>query len=179
MRYSFLCLIALAALLSGCIEEEPVVRYDRPLTSPGGQFSLLPPAVQNSVRAQAGAAEIDAISTEEYQGSTIYKFHFKNTLVYPTLYVAPDGSVLTSDLRVAVGATAESIAVSTGAGSNGVKLDALPQNVVSTIRSRAPTAAVDSVYRTASGNETIYEVLFKDPEHHPSLLISEDGRVVK
>lgn len=156
-----------------------MVRYDRPLTSPGGQFSLLPPAVQNSVRAQAGAAEIDAISTEKYQGSTIYKFHFKNTLVYPTLYVAPDGSVLTPDFRVAVGATAESIAVSTGAGSNGIKLDALPQNVVSTIRSQAPTAAVDTVYRTAYGSQTIYEVFFKDPAHNPNLLISEDGRVLK
>lgn len=179
MRYYSLCLIAMAVLISGCAEQETVVRYDRPLTSPGGQFSLLPPAVQNSVRAQAGAAEIDAISSEQHEGSTIYKFHFKNTLVYPTLYIASDGSVLTPDLRVAVGATAESIAVSTGAGSNGIKLDALPRNVVSTIRSQAPTAAVDAVYRTAFGSQTIYEVFFKDPEQHPNLLISEDGRVLK
>lgn len=179
MKYRTLCLIALAFALIGCEEEGPLVQYDRPLTSPGGQFSLLPPAVQNTVRAEAGAAEIDDISSERHGGSTVYKFHFKETLIYPPLYVASDGSVLTPDLQVAVGATAESIAVSTGAGSNGIKLDALPKNVVNTIRSQAPTAAVDFVQKTTSGSQVFYEVFFTDPEHHPRLLISEDGTLVR
>lgn len=178
MNNRFLWLIPIAAILIGCEEQRPLVEYNRPLTSPGGIFSTLPPTVQNSVRAQAGAAEIDSITTFPHAGSTIYRFHFKESEIYPPLLIAADGSVLTPDLQVAVGATEESIEASTGFGSNGVKLDALPQNVVKTIRSQAPTAQVDSVHRLAMDNGTVYEVFFMDPAHHPKMFISEDGTVL-
>lgn len=180
MKTHSLCLMVLAAMLfAGCAEQAPLVRYDRPLTSPGGEFSRLPPVVQNSVRAQAGAAEIEAITKETSGGATIYVFHFKNVGLNPPLYVASDGSVLTSDLQVAVGVTADAIEASTGFGSNGVKLQDLPVRVVTTIRSQAPTAEVDSVQKITEGTDVFYEVFFKHPEFHPTILVADDGRVVQ
>lgn len=179
MKTYSLWLMGMATILAGCVEPTPLVRYDRPLTSPGGEFSRLSPVVQNSVRAQAGMAEIDAITKETSGGSTIYVFHFKNAAIYPPLYVASDGSVLTSDLQVAVGVSADAIEASTGFGSNGVKLSDLPVRVVTTIRSQAPTAEVDSVQQISEGPQVYYEVFFKHPEFHPSLLIADDGRVMQ
>jgi hypothetical protein len=178
MKYSILLILAVAAGLSGC-EETPITTYHLPLTSPGGQFSKLPPAVQNSVRAESGMAEISHISKETSADSTIYVFQFRNAEVYPPLYVASDGSVLDSELVVVVPATAESIAASTSAGSNGIKLDDLPPPVMRTIHSHAPTAEVDSIERFTAGNQVFYDVYFKDPEHHPKMMISDDGRVVR
>lgn len=179
MKTHSLFLMALATILTGCVEQGPLVEYDRPLTSPGGQFSRLSPVVQNSVRAQAGMAEIDSISKETSGGSTIYVFQFKNAAVYPPLYVASDGSVLTSNLDVAVGVSADAIQASTGFGSNGIKLSDLPVPVVTTIRSQAPTAEVDSVQQINEGPQVYYEVLFKHPNRHPTILIADDGRVIQ
>jgi hypothetical protein len=179
MKTGFFLIAALAFVLAGCEEEAPRQAYYEPLTSPGGKFTMLPPAVQNSVRAQAGMAEISNIHRIPNGESSIYEFYFKNSEVYPPLYVAPDGSVLTPDLHVAVGASAETIAASTGSAASGLKLDDLPPNVVQTIRHRAPTAEVDTVHRITEGSEILYEVSFKDPEHHPSLLVMDDGRLVK
>lgn len=179
MKTNPICLIGLAAILAGCAEQRPITEYYQPLTSPGGEFSKLSPVVQNSVRAQAGMAEIDGISKETSDGSTIYVFHFKNAAVYPPLYVAADGSVLTSNLDVAVGVSADAIEASTGFGSNGVKLQDLPVLVLTSIRSRAPTAEVESVQKIAEGDQVYYEVFFKHPELHSTLLVADDGRVVK
>jgi len=179
MKIQSLFILALGGLLAGCASETPTITYHAPLTSPGGKFSVLPPAVQNSVRAQVGSAEIETISKETSGDSRIYIFHFKNKEVFPPLYVASDGSVLTPDLQVAVGATQDTIEASTAHVSNGIKFDALPVNVVNTVRSHAPTAEVDSVQKITAGSDTFYDVFFKDPQHHPRLLVSEDGRVVQ
>lgn len=170
--------LALAVLLAGCASEPPLA-YHAPLVSPGGQFSTLPPTVQNTVRAQVGMAAIDTISRETSDGSTIYVFHFQNADVYPPLLVASDGSVLTPDLNVAVGATEESIEASIGRGSNGVRINDLPRNVITAIRINAPTAEIDSISQIIAGSDVFYEVFFKNPEHHPKLLITADGRVVR
>ena len=105
MKFRSLFFLVLGGFLAGCASEPSTMTYHAPLTSPGGKFSTLPPAVQNSVRAQVGSAEIETISKEASGDSRIYIFHFKNRDVFPPLYVASDGSVLTPDLQVAVGAT--------------------------------------------------------------------------
>lgn len=179
MKLRSLFFLALGGLLAGCASEPPTMTYQAPLISPGQKFSTLPPAVQNSVRAQVGSAEIDRIAKETSGDSRIYIFHFQNAAVFPPLYVASDGSVLTPDLAVAVGATQDTIEASTAHVSNGVKFDALPVNVVNTIRSQAPTAEVDSVQKITAGSDTFYDVFFKNPGRNPRLLISEDGHVVR
>jgi hypothetical protein len=98
---------ALVALTGGCAshhEAAPAVRenpYTLPLVSPGTKFTALPPAVQNTIRAEAGAAEIDRIVTYAGQGKVVYGIYFKNREMNPPLYLAPDGSVLNLDLTVA------------------------------------------------------------------------------
>ena len=179
MKTKSLWLMGVAAILAGCAEQGPLTNYQQPLTSPGGEFSKLSPVVQNSVRAQAGMAEIDDISKETSGNATIYIFHFKNAAVYPPLYVAADGSVLTSNLDVAVGVSADAIQASTGFGSNGIKLSDLPVLVVTTIRSRAPTAEVESVQKIAEENQVYYEVFFKHPQLHPKLTVADDGTVIE
>jgi hypothetical protein len=176
MKTYFPCCVAIAAVLCGCAVEEPQMVYQHPLTSPGGVFSTLPPAVQNTVRAEAGMAEIESISKEAAPG--VYEFRFRNSDVYPPLYVAADGSVLTPDLRVAVGASEETIAASTGSATSGIKLDDLPPSVVGSIRHQAPTAEVASISRLTSEGVVFYDVSFKDPTHNPKLIIRDDGTVI-
>ena len=177
MKIYSLCLIAVAAILSGCASEDSRMTYEQPLTSPGGVFATLPPAVQNSVRAEVGMAEISDISKEA--APAVYEFHFKNADVYPPLYVAADGSVLTSNLTVAVGASADTIAASTGSEASGLKLDDLPPNVVQTIRHQAPTSEVETITRITSEGDVFYNISFKDAARNHKLLIRENGTLVR
>jgi hypothetical protein len=170
--------IAILAALCGCAEA-PMVAYDEPLTSPGREFSKLPPAVQNSVRAEAGMAEIESVHRNPNGPTAVYEIRFRNDAIYPPLYLAPDGSVLTSNLTVAVGASADTIAASTGSEVSGLRMEELPNNVLLTIRHRAPTAEVNSVSRMTSGGQIFYNVLFKDPVNHPSLIIRDDGHLMQ
>ena len=178
MKIHPLVSIAIVAGLCGCAQPARTA-YREPLTTPGGEFSTLPPAVQSSVRTEAGAAEIDSISKQGYGDRTVYQFQFKNRAVNPPLYIASDGSILNSNQTVAVGASADSIAASTGNAVSGLKLDDLPPSVVQVIRHHAPTAEVDSIHRLTSQGNTFYNATFKDPDHHPKLLISDDGHLIQ
>ncbi|HWD91454.1 MAG TPA: hypothetical protein VG938_03810 [Verrucomicrobiae bacterium] len=178
MKIHSLWFVVLAGALCGCASE-PVVTYNQPLLSPGGKFSKLPPTVQNSVRAEAGMAPIQDILKRRTANATYYEVTFRNTDVNPPLYLAADGSVLTPDLQVVVGATEDTIEASTGSGVGSLKLDDLPLNVVEMIRHSAPTAELNSITRLSSGGEVYYDVTFKEPDSHPRLLIRDDGRLVK
>jgi hypothetical protein len=175
MKGSTMWVVALAFALCGCASEQYQVAYQQPLTSAGGVFSTLPPAVQNTLRAEAGMAELQSISKETALG--VYEFRFRNSDIYPPLYVASDGSVLTSNLTVSIPASVDTIAASTGSEASGLKMDDLPPNVVLTIRHQAPTAEVNAVSRLTSENDVFYNVTFKDPGHHPKLLIRDDGKL--
>jgi hypothetical protein len=171
--------VAVAAALCGCANQEPVVTYSRPLISPGGEFEKLPPTVQNSVRAEAGSAPIQSIFKREHHGETIYEIDFSERDIFPPLYVASDGSVLTPNLAVAVGASKDTIEASTGTGTSTIKLDDLPPQVVETIRHSAPTAEVDSISRLTSQGDVFYDVTFRDGMRHRNLLIRDDGRLMQ
>jgi len=178
MKTSALWFVAVAAVICGCAEPPPI-SYTQPLTSPGGEFATLPPAVQNSVRAEAGMAEISSVTKNANSVSGVYEIRFRNSDLYPPLYLASDGSVLTSNMTVAVGASEDTIAASTGSESSGVKTDDLPPNVILTIRHQAPTAEVDAISRVNSGGELYYSVTFKDPTLHHPLLIRDDGHLMR
>lgn len=178
MKKHALWFVAIAVALCGCAEP-PAMSYTQPLTSPGGEFATLPPAVQNSVRAEAGMGEILHITKPGESASGVYEIRFRNAALYPPLYLASDGSVLTSNMTVAVGASEDTIAASTGSESSGVKTDDLPPNVIVTIRHQAPTAEVDSISRVNSGNEVYYNVTFKEPTLHHPLLVRDDGHLMQ
>lgn len=179
MKISCLFLVAIAAGLYGCSSDAPLMSYNQPLTSPGGEFSRLPPIVQNSVRAEAGAAQISGIMKFENAGMPVYEFRFRAADIYPPLYVASDGSVLTSNMTVAVGASPGAVEAATGTGTGNIRMDDLPTPVVQTIRRSAPMAEVDSITRLTSDSDIFYDVRFKNPAHNPGLLVKDDGKLMR
>src|SRR2546423_724719 len=143
--------LAAVALLAGCMQTPPnqgaAVDNDQnvltggPIT--GTTLKDLPQPVRDTLkrrapheeiadidRAQAGAAEIEDIAKSSGPGPTVYEVRFTNPELFPTLYVSPDGSVLTSNLAVAVGATEDTINAATGGVSSGLKVSDLPPTVV-------------------------------------------------
>ena len=184
MKNLFPLTLALAGLFTGCVSphheqavvvhEEPVVRHEKllapavfrkPLLSPGAQFGALPPAVQNTVIAEAGSEVIWDVVKDEHSGQTVYIITFENQDIYPPLYVGRDGSVLNPDLTVAVRApehTAAQLGISLGAQ---VKLTELPPKVLEVIHEQASHSEVAEIDKATWGNRTVYVVTFKDESH--------------
>lgn len=185
MRRHFLSTFALAGVLLGCAPNHEVLDthrtpYNVPLFSSGAQFGGLPPAVQNTVRAEAGSEEIYDIVKDNSSGQTIYRIYFVNPGGYPTLYVARDGSVLNPDLSVAVAAPApEESALSGSNLGTTVKLTDLPAAVLEVIHHQASRSEVATIDKSSWGNRTVYIVTFKDESHYPKLYVEADGTLLK
>ncbi len=174
-----------ALLLIGCASHHDARNgqaypYKAPLSSPGQKFSGLPPAVQASVRAQVGGAEIHDIEKLNPSDRTIYRIIFRDAKLFPPLYVKADGSVLYPDMQhVAVGAGRDDIGAMSGGADSGLRLSDLPQKVVSTIQEKAPTAEVAFISKMAFNDRVFYEVSFKDPLRNPKIVVAENGELVK
>ena len=165
------------ALVAGCAHhhkqiEEPVAEtelhnpYTKPLSTPGTRFGSLPQAVQNTVRSEAGTAEIIDVSKEITRGRVVYTISFKESDVYPPMLVGADGSVLNPDLSVAVRAPRD-----TGI----VKFGDLPLEVTKALQERAPESEIASIRRETWGDHIVYIVVFKDEARYPKLQIVSDG----
>ena len=153
-------------------------QYDQPLISVGAQFAALPPAVQNTVRAEAGSAEIsDIVKDTSLEPRIIYRVHFENSNLFKALNIAPDGSLLDPDLVMAIGAPKDHWSVASGSAAGGTTLNDLPAAAVKAVQSHAADAQVDSVLREVSGNQITYLVTFKD-RAHPPLHITADGTIL-
>ncbi|HYG33829.1 MAG TPA: hypothetical protein VEC99_03535 [Clostridia bacterium] len=177
-------LLLLALFGAGCAappENETAVyhdRYGKPLISPGTQFSSLPPAVQHTVRAQTGMADIVFIEKEMGPSGPVYAIHFSQPDLLPTLYVANDGSLLNPDMTVFIGGNPETANTLSGAASGGLALGDLPPAVVRTIQQRAPDAEVGYISKQVQGDSVSYLVTFKN-QLRAALLISADGTVLR
>lgn len=184
MRTPFAGLLVLAALAAGCVNRAEVRPHGHPyhyaLESPGTLFAGLPPAVQNTIRAQAGGEEITHIARDATGADgTVYRIHFRNAAIFPPLYVAPDGSVLNPDLTIAVGAPRDTIGVAaTGPITGGLTLSDLPPDVVRTIQQHAPSSEVEYINRHTHEDRVTYEVGFKS-DRYPILHLNADGSVVE
>lgn len=148
--------------------------YHYPLQSVGTQFAALPPAVQRTVRAEVGSAQISDIKKGTTGSDLVYVVHFMKRDVMPPLYIAPDGSVLTPDLKVFIPAPHQT-ALDIGTG---LTLNDLPPKVVATIQQRAPDAEVGAIGKETKGDNVTYVIFFKGDRHVP-LYISADGSFVK
>lgn len=153
--------------------------YSYPLSSPGGKFTGLPPAVQNTVRAQAGSAELHDVVKDSSSGRTVYKILFKNWELYPPLIVAPDGSVLNPDLTVAIAAPLDYIGIATTGPVVGIKRDDLPAPVMKSIQEHAPTKEISLINKEMWNDKEVFIITFKDPQHNPSLYVYADGTVIR
>ncbi len=175
MKVHMFPVVLLVGLLAGCATETEVRKaehqtpYHRPLTSLGAKFGTLPPAVQSTVLAQAGGAEITDAVRDTSSGHVVYKVYFRDPDVFPPLFVAPDGSVLNPDLTVAVSA----------AHGTRVKAADVPPSVMKVIVDRGPASGYSSINKEKWGDRDIYMVIFKDEAHYPRMFIAADGTVVQ
>ena len=164
-----------ALLVAGCAtskksqKAEHQTVYDKPLTSPGAKFGELPAVVQRTVLAEAGQEEVVDAVRDTSSGRVVYKIYFRDKDDFPTLYVAPDGSVLNPDLTVAVSAV----------HGTRVKPNEVPAKVRREIPEHAPSADVAYINKETWGSRVIYIVTFKDEAHNPKLFIAADGTVVE
>jgi len=142
--------------------------YDNPLSTPGARFGSLPAVVQNTVRSEAGTAEIIDARREISDGRLYYKISFRDPKTFPPLLVGPDGSVLHSDLSVAVPAPQEV--------GQSIKPSDLPVTVKKVVDEKQPGAEIVSVNLENWGTHAIYIISFKDDK--PKLYIATDGTVL-
>ena len=167
--------VSVALLLAGCASHdkpqpaEHRTAYHKPLTSPGAKFGALPPVVQRTVLAEAGAAEVVDAVRDTSSGRVIYKVYFRDREIYPPLIVSPDGSVLNADLTIAVSA----------AHGTRIKLAEVPVPVLKVIPERAPAGDIAFVNMETWGGRVVYVVTFKDEAHNPKLIIASDGTPVE
>lgn len=186
-RHTGITLLGLAVICaSGCARQRPAaailekpaeVPYVTPLLSPGTKFASLPPAVQHTIRAETGSAEIEDIVRDTNSVPPLYRIYFVNYAEFPPLYVAPDGSVLNPDLTVAMGASRETVSLSSGGPATDITRSDLPPNVVRSIQREAPQAEVDTITKEKRGDDTVYHITFKG-RSHTSLIVGVDGSVL-
>jgi hypothetical protein len=147
-------------------------KYTKPITSLGAKFGWLPPAAQNTVRAEAGSEEVVDVIKEASADKLYYKVVFRDAANFPPLLVTPDGSVLNPDLTVAVAAPLDS----TGSlPLTPVTVQDLPAPVQDVLREKAPGADVSNISKEAWGNHLVYVISFKTETPHPKLYIVADG----
>lgn len=173
----------LAGCVCGCVshhaQRESHSAYTNPLRSPGAQFGALPPAVQRTVRAEAGATPIVDVVKYEASGRTIYGIYFQNPDAFPPLFAAADGSVLNRDFTTAVGGVGagEDTGMVTAGAVSSATLNDLPPAAVQTIRRRAPDAEIDTITRETHGTDMTYRVTFKGGRY-PPLEFNREGLTV-
>jgi len=120
------------------------------------------------VLAQVGAAAVVDTVRDTSSGQVVYKVYFRESDLFPPMYIAPDGSMLNPDLTVAVSAR-------TGTR---VKPEDVPPKVKKAIPEKAHSSEVAYINKEMWGERTIYVVTFKDEAHNPKLLLDEEGVVV-
>jgi hypothetical protein len=175
----FLTMPVAVAFFAGCATSERVPAYQAPLTSVGARFGALPSAVQNSIRAETGAAQIRDIDKEFRSVGVVYKVTYVNEGLYPPLFVATDGSVINPDMSVAVGAVQDETAVLKGGAAGGIQFHDLPPPVVSVIDGHAARSQITSIDKQTWGSRVVYTISFKDETKTPKLYIAADGTILR
>jgi hypothetical protein len=184
MKSKFLLLSLAGFALAGCAHHNALVppedsAYKKPLFSPGQKFGGLPASVQNTVRAQAGAAEIDDVNKEiGPSGEPVYIITFHKSTIYAPLYVGTDGSVLNPDMTIAVSANSGNIGVATSGPMASLRLSDLPPGAVKRIQEHAPDAEIGHISREVHGDKIFYAVQFKDESRHPAIYVGADGALL-
>jgi uncharacterized membrane protein YkoI len=159
--------LAATGLLAGC---NPSVE------TASKEFNSLPPAVQKTIRAQAPNAEIAKISHTTTNGMEAYKVQFREEGRNPTIMVAADGSLLSTELGRRAGAIERAL---TPTGAVGTPFSALPEAAQKTIKGHAPNAEIANISRHEENGRVIYEVEFAEKGRNPSIKVAEDGTLVQ
>jgi hypothetical protein len=183
MKYLLPSLLAIVFSVAGCaehqVEKKPEVAVIPPViystNSPGTKFGLLPSSVQRTITTQAGSAEIKDINKVTGGSSReVYEIKFRDPALNPTLYVAEDGTLISSGTYSYSGAPGTFGGVEEG--NNYSVLKGLPYPVQRTLTEQAPKAPIVDVQKS---KHTIYEIHFKDPSLNPSMLVTDEGVILK
>jgi hypothetical protein len=177
--FSFVFLCAL--LCGGCIHRNYAYQspYRHAFVSPGMKFLGLPVAVQNAIRAQAGAAEILDIARYEMHDWTYYKVWFFREGSYPPLYIAQDGSVLNSDLTVSMRPPTETFQELAGHKFGTVSMADLPAEVVKTIKTQAPTFEIQRIEQTGDAFDRVYLIQFRGTNAPAAIRVHSSGKILE
>jgi uncharacterized membrane protein YkoI len=170
MKKTIITMIAVTGLLTAC---------NRSIESTSQKFNELPQPVQKTVRAHAPNAEIAAVNKKTQDGIMVYEISFNEPGKNPSIIVAADGRMLSTDMTTAKGAPGTMERVFKGAGAVGTKLSALPEKVQKTIQTQAPNAELVDISRKEKDGVVFYEVEFKDKGKNPTLCVAEDGTLLQ
>lgn len=211
MKFLNCCLLAVLFLAVGCATEEEKREETRPVyttNSPGTKFGLLPSAVQKTVTAQAGAAEIKDINKVAGASREVYEIQFTNPGVNPNLYIAENGTLIsegavrpvtTAHIGTSTALTNGAVAIvsggapgalggaESGTGGTGGGVVSNGGGVVSLVDSLPPPVqnTLSQNYSNATVIDvqaiprTLYKFTFKDPGLNPKTVIADDGTLFK
>lgn len=169
MKLSLVGIIATGLLIAGCNQNTERTSRD---------FNELPPAVQKTVRAQAPDAEIVAVHHSTQNGGEVYEVEFRSPSggKNPRVVVAPNGTLLSTDLANTAGVLKKAL---TPTGATGTPFSALPLPVQRTIQEHSGNAVIADISRHESNGRAIYRVEFQDKGKNPSIEVAEDGTLVQ
>ena len=99
MKIQIMMAVLAMGLMAGCATREEDRVMDESAganTTPslGTEFSELPAAVQDTIRAQRPNAKIDDIDKEMRTGRTVYEIQFAEPGLNPKLHIAEDGTLI-------------------------------------------------------------------------------------
>ncbi len=131
-------------------------------------FSALPPAVQNTIRAQLGNVPMPNVDMVTVNGQTTYVVpsHIEDRAV--DLWIDPNGNLVTlSPPRVLM--------------SDGVRVNPqdLPLAVQETLRTYAEGAPLSNIRRGVVQGQIVYDATFQHFGHNVDLRVAEDGSLVR
>ncbi len=149
-------------------EDGTIVRDERRGTTlkglfMGTQLEDTPPAVQETIRREAGNREIADINKERRTGETIYEVEFKEPGRNIELHIAENGTILRDSRKIeAVGAPARQaergIGQSPRLEAEKLTFGEVPAAVQNRINATDDGSKVKQIQRTTRDGKTVYEV---------------------
>lgn len=133
------------------------------------EFRDLPPAVQKTVNAQAGASGIASIQRMTRHGIPLYEVRLSQPGNARPLYISETGSVINLDHVVA--STAKE-------GSRKIQFNELPAPVQNTLRNQAGSARIDDIDAVTQRGETTYNAAFKRDGRTVDLWLDANGNLL-
>ncbi|MCI0537174.1 MAG: PepSY-like domain-containing protein [Verrucomicrobiales bacterium] len=150
----------------------------------GTQLEDTPPAVQETIKREAGPGEIADIDKERRRGETIYEVDIKQAGPNAELHIAENGSVI-YDSRKTEGMGAPARQTETGMAkgpkAEGEKLTfgEVPAAVQNRIRTTDEDSKVKQIQRTSREGQRVYEVELEKEGKKTTLCINDDGMILE
>lgn len=145
----------------------------------GTQLEDTPPAVQATIKREAGNREIADIDKETRSGRTLYEVEFKQPGRNVELHIAEDGSIVRDSRNV--GTAPGEVEKDTGrsAADKHLTLNDVPPAVQQAIKAAGDPSTLKPIQRKIKNGKTVYDVEFQKEGLNTRMEIAEDGTVLK